>query len=398
MAYFKWKGVDLHGNECSGKLFATSEKNLCNQLLEREIALITYKPSRQWFSFRPITIDEKINFFRQLAVLLDAGVLLPDALHVLSSLLKNVSLKEIVLSLKKHVLSGESLSKALEQYPGIFGSLMVRMVRVGQESGKLSSALDRLSSYLESTQSFRKKLKSAALIPVVTFGFFLLITSVIFVWIVPRFESLFSSMKKELPFATKTILQTSRFLRSWYLLVFIAGIILLSIFVHWYSKTTKGKNILDKFVLHIPWLGTLSKQKTVVYVLYSLSMLLNSGIRLVQAITISNKSVINSVLQKQLTLLQQEITAGVSLSQAMQKLNNTLFDHDIIAIAHIGQESGQLGNMLEKGAKLYQEKVNKSITFFTTIFQPLLMIILGLMILLLIFAIYLPVFNLAHIV
>jgi len=127
-------------------------------------------------------------------------------------------------------------------------------------------------------------------------------------------------------------------------------------------------------------------------------MLLNSGIRLVQAITISNKSVINSVLQKQLTLLQQEITAGVSLSQAMQKLNNTLFDHDIIAIAHIGQESGQLGNMLEKGAKLYQEKVNKSITFFTTIFQPLLMIILGLMILLLIFAIYLPVFNLAHIV
>lgn len=398
MAYFKWRGVDLAGMSRQGKMFARSEDDLSTTLLEQEIALISCTFLRPRFFSRSVSLDVKISFFRQLAVLLDAGVMLPDALEILGSLINNIRLQEIICDLGADVQEGVPLSEALKKHPDVFDSLMVRMVRVGQETGRLGTALEHLSEYLEATQAFRKKLKSAAMLPMVTFGFFALIAVTIFVFIVPRFADIFKSMKKELPAVTKLVVGISRAMRSSVVLLVIVSIVLVVLAIRQYMKTTRGREAIDRLVLHIPWLGDPIKNSSLTYFLHSVSMLLNSGVRLLKAMEVASLEIKNSVVRSQVEVLQQEVAAGVSLSQAMNRLPNSLFGQDLVSLARVGEESGNLGDMLKKGAAVYQEKVRRSLVFFTTVFQPMLMIILGLLITLLIFAIYLPVFNLANVV
>lgn len=398
MAYFKWRGIDLSGTVRSGKLFARSEKDLDSTLLDREIALLSCSNARPRLFSRSITLEVKIHFFRQLAVLLDAGVMLPEALEILGSLVGNIRLREVICGIGVDVQEGLSLSESLKAYPDTFDSLMIMMIRIGQEAGSLGYALEQLGDYLEITQSFRKKLKSASMLPLLTFGFFLLITVSLFVFVVPCFAEIFQSMKKDLPGVTKFIINISKTLRS-SAVVFIA--IALGFFVvgiRQYMKTVRGKLAVDSVLIRIPWLGDLAKNSSLVYFLHSVSMLLNSGVRLIQAMNISSKAIKNSILRGQVDQLEREVEAGSSLSQSMNRIPGSLFEADLVALAKVGEESGRLGPMLKRGADIYQGKVNRSISFFTTIFQPMLMIILGLMITLLIFAIYLPVFSLSDVV
>ncbi len=398
MAYFKWHGVDLTGTTREGKAFARSQQDLDTLLFKQEIALIGCEPVRPHLFTPAINFDEKIHFFRQLAALLDAGVMLPDALEILCDLMTNIRLQEVVYDMSADIQGGVSLSDALVKHPEVFDSLMVRMVRVGQETGRLGAALDHLSTYLEVMNGFRKRLKSAAMLPMITFGFFALITTVIFVVIVPRFSDIFKSMNKELPAVTKFVVAISNMLRSgWVVLVLV--LIVLAVFgIRQYTKSAHGKMIADRYMLHVPWFGQLTKNSSLTYFLHSVSMLLNNGVLLVKALQVSGAEIKNGVVHAQAQELEEAVTSGVALSQAMSRIPESLFEQDLVSIARIGEESGNLGEMLRKAAVIYQDKVNRSITFFTTIFQPLLMIILGLMITMLIFAIYLPVFNLANVV
>lgn len=397
MAYFKWRGIDMTGTIRVGKTFARSEKDLNSMLLDREIALLSQTPVRPWLFARSIRLDAKIHFFRQLAVLLDAGVMLPEALQILGSLVSNMRLREVIASIASDVQEGLPLSDSLQGYPDIFDSLMVRMIRIGQEAGRLGHALEQLGDYLETTQAFRKKLKSAAILPLLTFAFFLAITFAIFVFVIPQFADIFRSMKKELPQITTIVIKISSVLRS-NIVIFIAiGLILLVLSIRQYMKSPHGKITIDKLVLRVPGFGDLVKNSSLVYFLHSVSMLLGSGVRLLQAMNISNCSVKNSVVHAQVAQIEKEVAAGSSLSQSMNRIPGSLFEQDLVAITKVGEESGRLGPMLKKAAAIYQAKVDRSIAFFTTIFQPLLMIILGLMITMLIFAIYLPVFSLSNI-
>lgn len=398
MAYFKWQGVDVTGTIREGKTFARSEQDLDALLLKQEVALLSCTPVRQNRFSRKISLDEKIHFFRQLAALLDAGVMLPDALEILCDLITNVRLQELVHELSADVQEGVSLSETLAQHPDIFDDLMVRMIRVGQETGKLAVALEHLSSYLDVMNGFSKRLRSAALLPMMTFGFFALITGVIFVVIVPRFMQIFKSMHKDLPALTKVVVSISDMLRSGWVVLVLSLMILAVLGIGRYMRSEQGKVVIDRILLRIPWFGQLTKNSALTCFLHSISMLLTSGVLLVKALQVSGAEIKNSVVHGQIHELEGAVTSGVALSRAMSTIPNTVFESDLISIARVGEESGNLGQMLKKAAVIYEGKVNRSITFFTTIFQPLLMIILGLLITLLIFAVYLPVFNLASVV
>lgn len=397
MAYFKWRGIDLTGTVREGKQFARSEKELSDLLLDHEIALVSCAHARSNIFSRSISLETKITFFRQLSVLLDAGVMLPEALHILTGLIYQLRMQEILCEVAADVQEGFPLSKALEAHPETFDSLMIRMARIGQEAGTLALALAQLSDYLEATQSFRKKLKSAAMLPMLTFGFFLVIAGLLFTVIVPRFADIFHSMNKELPYLTKLIVNISQALCSSTVFYFLGALLLFGTGIWSYAKSVKGKIELDRLVLRVPWLGDLVKNSSLVYFLHSVSMLLSGGVQLVKAMHISCKSIKNSLLQKQVAELEAEVKAGVSLSQAMKRVPGSVFEADLVAIAKVGEESGRLDVMLKKGAAIYQAKVDRAISFFSTIFQPLLMIILGLLISLLIFAIYLPIFSMSNI-
>ncbi len=397
MAYFKWRGIDLNGTICSGKTFARSKKDLSNILLEKEISILSCSPSSPWIFVRSVSLSDKIHFFRQLAVLIDSGVMLPEALQILSGLVSSMRLREIITGIKSDVHEGIPLSSALKRYPKIFDPLMIRMTHIGQETGQLGDALEQLSDYLDITQSFQKKLKSAALLPSLTFGFFMFIATAILVLIVPRFENIFTSMKKELPSVTKFIIKISSIVRNSTSIFIMIGFAFVFLGIWRYIKSTRGKETFDKFILKTSWCGQLIKNSSLVYFLHSTAMLLNSGIRLVKAMSISKKTIKNSILQSYVSQLEKNVTEGTALSQSMKMAPGNFFETDLVALVRVGEESGRLGPMLKRSAAIYQGKVNQSIRFFTTIFQPLLMIVLGLLITLLIFAIYLPVFSLANV-
>lgn len=397
MAYFKWHGVDLNGATQSGKTFARTEKDLDSLLLEREIALLSCTSIRPFLINRSINLDTKVHFFKQLAVLLDAGIMLPEALQILASLITNKRLQGIVCTVVADVQEGIPFAQALKRYPNVFDSLTIRMVRIGHEAGKLSYALQQLGDYLETTQRFKKKLKSAATVPLITFGFFLFVAFAIFLLVIPRFADIFNSMNKELPKITQLIIKTSTLLRSSTIILMLLALVGLFFSFRWYKKTKQGAQLVDRFILKLPWTGQLVANSSIVYFLQSVSMLLQSGVPLVLAMQISKTAVHNAVILSQINFLEKEVTAGTSLSNAMQKVPGSIFAQDLVSLAKVGEESGLLGPMLKKGAAIYLDKVNRSLSFFTRMFQPLLMIILGLLITLLIFAIYLPVFSLSNI-
>jgi len=397
MAYFKWRGIDINGIVRAGKTFARTEKDLDSLLYEREIALLSCSSIRPFLATRSIALDAKIHFFRQLAVLLDSGVMLPEALQVLASLTTNKRLQGIVYTVVADVQEGVPFSQALGRYPKIFDFLTLRMVQIGHEAGRLGYALRQLGDYLETSQAFKKKLKSASTVPLLTFGFFIFIAVTIFLLVIPRFADVFGSMNKELPQVTKLIIQISELLRSSVIILFLLAFVGLFFVLRWYKKTRKGSELLDKIILKLPWVGDLVKNSSIVYFLQSVSMLLQGGLSLVFAIQISKSTITNSVLLAQVAALQKAVTAGTSFSKAMQQQPNSFFAQDLVSLAKVGEESGQLGPMLKKGANIYQSKVDRSLNFFSRIFQPMLMIILGLLITLLIFAIYLPVFSLSNV-
>jgi len=205
-------------------------------------------------------------------------------------------------------------------------------------------------------------------------------------------------MKKELPYVTKLVINMSTLLRSSAILIFVAALVLLVVVLRQCAKSARGKMVIDKIILHLPWLGDLVKNSSLVYFLHSVSLLIGSGVQLLKAMNVSNKSIKNSVLRFHVAQLEKEVAAGNSLSQSIKRMPGSLLEQDLVAMVKVGEESGNLGLMLKKAAIIYQGKVDRSIAFFTTIFQPLLMIILGLLITLLIFAIYLPIFSLSDIV
>lgn len=398
MPYYAWQGVNIFGDIKSGKSFARTYDDLDKLLFSQNIAIISHKSAKVFKFFNKISQDDKINFFRQLAVLTSSGVRLPDALMILCDQTNNIELKQVIFQLESDVMAGLSLSEALQKHKNLFDPIVVQIVQVGQESGDFGICLNQLCDYLQERQAFYKKIKSAAMLPLITLGFFFIVAFSIFVFIVPRFADVFLSIGKELPPLTKMILGISDFLQSYY---FIFGILASIFFVIILKKCLKMpviKIFIDKLYINMPFIGEIYRQSFLVQFLRSVSILLKSGVRLVPAINISKGSINNNIIKSQINNLEQDVFAGSSLSESMVNYGDKLFPQDLIAIVKVGEESAMLEVMLERAAFIYFEKISRSIFFFTTIFQPMLMIMLGLLVTLLIFAIYIPIFGLASVV
>lgn len=229
------------------------------------------------------------------------------------------------------------------------------------------------------------------MLPAITLGFFLLITFVIFAFVVPKFADVFASIGKELPPLTQYVLGVSNFLRSNMFIVLLLSGILFLLLLRKYTKVLAIKKVFDNVGVNI----SVYRETFLVNFLRSISMMLKGGVRLVPALHIASSSIKNSNIKLCVEKLEHDVYAGSSLSQSMIDYGGKLFPQDLIAIVKVGEETGKLGVMLDKAADMYHQKISRSILFFTTIFQPLLMIMLGLLITLLIFAIYIPIFGLA---
>jgi type IV pilus assembly protein PilC len=398
MPYFTWRGVNILGNIRKGKTFARSEKELDALLFSRDIALLSCQLSKPSFFARPIDRATKIQFFSQLCVLLRSGVLLPQALVHVGDQIDHPQFQEIVHTIADKVHAGATFSAALSNYAIYFDRFMVYMIHVGQEMGDLAAVLDHIGNHLQMMQTFEKKMRSALLMPMITLCFFVVIVVIVLVVILPRFASLFATAGCELPWLTSALMNLSSCLLSWTFVGYSIFMVLVLTIVQSYLSSPPGRQAVDAWSLRVPLYGTLVSYGALVQWLQAVSLLVSAGVLVLPAVKIAQGVVRNTVLQKRLESIEYAISSGSSLSEALAQHPYQWFDQQSSAMIRVGEQSGKLGASLSLAAGYYRDKVEHTLSFLTTIIQPLLVLVLGVLVALFIFAVYLPLLNLSLVV
>lgn len=397
MPYFKWRGVNILGSVKKGRSFARTHDELQELLLKRDIALLSVTASREPLIQLPIGLPIKIQFFRQLISLLESGILLPEALHIIANQIDHSRFQELIHIVADAVRSGVPFHQSLAMHPATFTPLMIHIAHIGQETGRLAQACQALCIHLTMIDQFKRSVRAVLIMPAITCGFFLLIATVILVWVVPHFVTIFSSMHQQLPYATQLLIRMSMGIHSHILFVISALSICLILMLRSLYASSYGKRMLDSLALHMPLIGRVMHDGTRAHLLRSLSTLIKAGISVPTALHISSGAVANTILRDYVSYLEHAVTTGSSLSQAMSQHPEQWFDQQIVAFVIVGEESGTLADALGRGADQYEHHVERYLTWCATFLQPMLVVILGLLIALFIFAVYMPIFNLAHV-
>jgi len=399
MPYFQWRGVDLGATTRRGLSFARSVQELDKQLFEQQtIALLWSRPARRHWRGGPIRLRHLVHAFRQLAVLTGTGVLLPEALIIVAGQAQHPRLREVMHTIADDVASGALFSTILTRYPQLFSAIVVQLISVGEESGSLARTLDAVSCHLERTDDFYSRLRSALLLPVVTLIFFMTIATLIFVLIIPYFADLFVSMNHELPGITRLLIAVSCFMRSWYMAVSV-GLVVVGLSVLFLAhRFSWAKKHIDAFVLRMPLIGTLVVGRFMTYLLHATALLLEGGVPLAQALGIVGLSVDNLCLRADICHLQQAVMSGNSLSIAMREAPGQPFGNDLSAMVRVGEESGRLAFILKKCGSAHHDRLVQQLARLMALLQPLLMVMLGLLIATLIFAVYGPIITMARVI
>jgi type IV pilus assembly protein PilC len=393
MPYFKWTGITLIGSLKKGKLAAYSFDELATRLLQQGIALLhckaVYAPLFLW-NIGPLVKSQLCN---RIAQLLNAGIMLPEVLTISAQQSSHPLIYDSLFLCAVDIKNGVSCAAALEKQTQLYDSIAVTMLRAGYESGSLIQAFENVSRYYRMQHDFKKGVRSALAIPLVTLFFFVCISLFIFVFIMPRFAEMFASLHHELPPLTRYMLAISGFVRSWSMVVLLIIVVAGCVCIKRYSKVLCPL-VWDTMIVHMPFIGQLVYCNQLGQVLNALSLLVMSGVSLPHALKIMIVSVDNSIIKAHLIFLYDEIQLGCLLSDAM--ISAAIFLPEVIALIRVGEESGSLGGPLEHCSQLYRDILQQKLTRLTFFLQPIMIIVLGLLITALIFSVYLPVMELSH--
>ena len=394
MPYFKWTGIDILGAKKKGKQVAYSLDDLSEQLFNHGIALLwakkIYAPSLLW----PINSRAKADLFDRKSKLLRAGLLLPQVIKIVAQQSHNPLVYDMLFAMSSDIQQGLSFTKILEKNNRLCDAITNVMLVAGDESGNLINAMENVALYFHKQHIFSKNIRSALAMPFLTLLFFMGITAFIFVFIIPRFIDMFHSFHQDLPLLTRYMINISEFICSSSMLYVIIGFAFVVAGISYYCKTS-GKKKWDRFVLKIPFLGAIIWQYHMSQVLRALSLLINSGVGLVEALAIVSKSVQHELVHEQCLALHDDVASGRLLSNAMAIAG--IFLPEVVALVHIGEETGALGPALENASVMYSDMVESHLKRFVFFLQPIMIIVLGLLVTMLIFAVYLPILQLSHV-
>ncbi|MFI5333191.1 MAG: type II secretion system F family protein [Candidatus Babeliales bacterium] len=394
MPYFKWYGVDITGTYRSGYCFAPSQELLDCLLIKQEVALLKAQPVSMPRLGHGITKTCMVQLLSQLAVLVHSGVFLADALIIVAEQSSNPYMQEMVYALAEHIHKGISFSDACKYYPHYFTPLMIHTIQIGQETGALASALEQVCEHILMMENFNKELKSAALMPAITFLFFVCIAATIVFGIMPRFIQMLSLKHTDIPPITRFLMHISSSICIYHVLGAVLVIALGILCTTWYYRSTKGKYVIDKSITHIPCIGPLTTTMWSIYYLRSLALLIKTGMPLVPAMRIAAHTIDNAYWHLSALHMSKEVEAGKLLSQAMVQ-EQRLFGRDIQALVAVGEQSTRLSDLLTHAADNAQKHVKRQLAFYVQVFQPLLLLIIGLCIAGLIAATYIPILTMS---
>lgn len=339
-----------------------------------------------------VSLDDLIVFARQLTALINAGITLLRGLEITGEQVSSRRLNAALAEIKKDVSAGSSLRDALAKHPKIFSRFWVNIVETGEATGQLGFALEQLTQYLEGTSAFKRKVISALIYPAVILCVAIAAILVFIIRIIPMFENIYSGFGAQLPAFTQIVFTISNIIRKNILLIAAAaaGAIF---FIRNYRNTSLGRRNIDRFLLDAPIIGDIVRQIAAVRFARGLSMLIKSGTPILHALDIMIESSGNIIIMDVLTEVKENVRAGKTMAAPM--IETKVFPDMLSHMVSVGEESGELANILEKAAVFYQERVDAYVTRLTTLFEPALIVGVGVAVGALIIAMYLPIFGLA---
>lgn len=395
MSYYAWRSVNEAGIVDSGVSFAQSVEELDAVLLQQRKALIASHLVRQRRRSRELMRFLHEDFFSHFAHLVGAGVLVPDALALCARQTDRQDVRQVILALAVRVNGGAALSGALEAEQGVFSPMIVSMIKVGEETGSLVPVASVLSLYAQSDAAFYKRLQAALLGPLVTLLFFLSVAAVFLMVAVPHFASMMVSLGVEMPPLTRALLATQEFLAGWGSLVVLSGLIGLVAVLRSFFKRYRDNERFQGFFLKVPLYGDIVRLRTIAQMSRALALLLENGVPVPAALAITQGVVTNPILKKRMEELAAFVRAGYAVSDALEMVKEGWLSHDIPALVKLGEASGRLAPLFDQIAQRSQARLDLLLTRVTTLIQPAAMLLLGVLVALLITAIYVPLLELA---
>ena len=394
---YTWEGTDAKGNRVKGKSVASSEAALRNDL--RRQGLVPTKIRKQTTLFSSggkIKAEDIAIFSRQLATMISAGIPLVQAFDIVGSGHDNRAMQKLVLAVKSDVEGGTSLADALAKHPLYFDDLFVNLVTAGEQAGALETLLDKIATYKEKTEAVKKKIKKALFYPTAVLVVAFIVTAILLIFVIPEFEKLFRGFGADLPAFTQFVIGISNSVRDQGWLIAIVMGSGIGGFIWIKKRSRKVRHFVDRASLKFPIVGPILVKAAIARYARTLSTMFSAGVPLVEALESVAGATGNIVYEDAVMQMRDEVSTGQRLQRAME--NTELFPNMVVQMIAVGEESGSLDEMSGKVADFYEEDVDAAVDSMSSLLEPLIMAILGVLVGGLVIAMYLPIFKLGAVV
>jgi len=402
MSSFKYTAKNNAGTVVSGTMAARESREVVSRLRENNLVALEVKPVwigseavrglfRQKRRRGRVRKKDLVLFIRQLSTMISAGIPLLEALEILKAQAEKGALESVFESLVADIRGGTDFSQALERHPKIFSTIFVSMVRAGEASGQMDVILMRLAEYMEASEKLRRDIKAAMTYPVISLVLIFGIAGFLMIGIIPKFQSIFESLGISLPAITQTILDASGWMKErWY--VMILGVVAFVFGFSMFRKTTVGRNTTDWTILRIPIFGPLFRKVALSRFSRTLGTLIRSGVPILEALDIVTHTIGNRTIAKVVVQARESVRQGDTLSHPLS--SSPVFPPMVTKMIGIGEKSGAMETLLEKISQFYDEQVNAEVKSLTSVIEPLMIGIMGLIVGGIVLAVFLPIFKL----
>jgi type IV pilus assembly protein PilC len=393
-----WEGTDRKGSSIAGEMTGASVPMIKAQLRRQGISpgKIKKKTSSIFGKGKKIKPMDIALFTRQMSTMMKAGVPLLQSFDIIAEGVENPRMRDLVLALKQEVAAGNSFATSLRQKPEYFDELYCNLVDAGEQAGALEALLDRVATYKEKTEALKAKIKKAMTYPITVLVVALLVSSILLIKVVPQFQSVFEGFGAQLPAFTLMVVNLSQIMQDWWWMVLAGIIAFIYAFKYAYKRSQAMRDGIDKALLKIPVVGQILYKSAIARYARTLSTTFAAGVPLVEALDSVSGATGNVVFKNAVGKIKQDVSSGTQLNTSMRATG--VFPSMAIQMTAIGEESGALDEMLDKVAGFYEDEVDNMVDSLTTLMEPMIMVILGVVVGGLVVAMYLPIFQLGSVV
>ncbi|HKQ25335.1 MAG TPA: type II secretion system F family protein [Burkholderiales bacterium] len=390
---YLWEGKDKSGRVIKGEMRAGGDA-VVNSVLRRQ-GVTVIKIKRQKMGMGGKVSEKDITFFtRQLATMMKSGVPLLQAFDIVGKGHSNPAVARLLMDIKNEVETGNSLNAAFRKYPLHFDALFCNLVGAGEQAGILDSLLDRLATYKEKILAIKSKIKAALFYPVSIIVVAFIITAIIMIFVIPAFKDLFTNFGADLPAPTLFVMAISDIFVQWWWAIFGGVGFGVWFFFYTWKRSVKMQMVMDRLILKLPVFGPLVRKATIARWTRTLSTMFAAGVPLVEALDSVAGAAGNYVYYEATKKIQKDVSTGVSLTNAMTNVN--VFPNMVLQMVSIGEESGALDGMLSKVADFFEQEVDDAVEALSSLMEPMIMVVLGVLIGGMVIAMYLPIFKMGQ--